>query len=40
MDDFDVLVIGGGMAGLQAAKAAADLGARVALAEHDTLGGT
>ena len=38
--DFDLLVIGGGMAGIGAAKAGADLGARVALAEHDKLGGT
>lgn len=38
--DYDLLVIGGGMAGLGAAKAAADLGAKVALAEYDRLGGT
>ncbi|MBI3181536.1 MAG: FAD-dependent oxidoreductase [Myxococcales bacterium] len=38
--DFDVLVVGGGMAGLGAAKAAADLGAKVALAEPEQLGGT
>jgi len=38
--DFDLLVIGGGMAGIGAAKAAADLGATVALAEHEKLGGT
>ena len=37
--DFDLLVIGGGMAGIGAAKAAADLGAAVALAEHVKLGG-
>jgi glutathione reductase (NADPH) len=38
--DFDLMVIGGGMAGIGAAKAAADLGARTALAEHEKLGGT
>jgi glutathione reductase (NADPH) len=38
--DFDVLVIGGGMAGIGAAKAASDLGAKVAVAEHERLGGT
>lgn len=38
--DFDVLVVGGGMAGLGAAKTAADLGAKVAVAEHEKLGGT
>lgn len=36
--DFDLIVIGGGMAGIGAAKAAADLGARTALAEHEKLG--
>ena len=38
--DFDVLVVGGGMAGLGAAKAAADLGVKVAVVEHEKLGGT
>lgn len=38
--NVDLLVIGGGMAGIGAAKAAADLGAKVALVEHDKLGGT
>lgn len=38
--EYDVLVIGGGMAGIGAAKTAVDLGARVALAEHEKLGGT
>lgn len=38
--DSDLLVIGGGMAGLGAAKTGADLGARVAIAEHEKLGGT
>ncbi len=40
MEQFDLLVVGGGMAGLSAAKQGADLGARVALAEYDVLGGT
>jgi len=38
--EYDVMVIGGGMAGLSAAKRAVDLGARVALADHEVLGGT
>lgn len=38
--EVDLLVIGGGMAGIGAAKAAADLGATTALAEHEKLGGT
>lgn len=38
--DFDILVIGGGVAGTDAAKTAANLGAKVALAEVDKLGGT
>lgn len=38
--EVDLLVVGGGMAGLGAAKTGADLGARVALAEHEELGGT
>lgn len=40
MMDFDLVVIGGGMAGLGAAKAGADLGATVAVVEHEKLGGT
>jgi pyruvate/2-oxoglutarate dehydrogenase complex dihydrolipoamide dehydrogenase (E3) component len=40
MEKYDLLVIGGGMAGLSAAKRGADLGAKVALAEYDVLGGT
>lgn len=40
MDGFDLLVIGGGMAGLAGAKRGADLGARVALVEQGQLGGT
>src|SRR5690349_22895038 len=37
---FDLLVIGGGSAGFAAAIKAAELGARVALVEGGTLGGT
>ena len=37
---FDLLVIGGGSAGFAAAIKAAELGARVAIAEGETLGGT
>ncbi len=37
---FDLMVIGGGSAGFAAAITAADLGARVAMAEAGTLGGT
>ena len=37
---FDFLVVGGGSAGFAAAIRAADLGARVAMAEGGTLGGT
>jgi len=37
---FDLLVVGGGSAGFAAAIKAADLGARVAIAEGGTLGGT
>ncbi len=40
MKEYDFLVIGSGMAGLAAAKRGADLGARVALAEKENLGGT
>ncbi|WP_395293777.1 dihydrolipoyl dehydrogenase family protein [Kitasatospora hibisci] len=36
---FDLVVVGGGSAGLTAARLAADLGARVALIERDRLGG-
>jgi pyruvate/2-oxoglutarate dehydrogenase complex dihydrolipoamide dehydrogenase (E3) component len=39
MERFDLVVIGAGAAGISAAKAAAELGARVALAEHGPLGG-
>ena len=39
MERFDLVVIGGGAAGITAAKTAADLGARVALVERGPLGG-
>jgi mercuric reductase len=38
--EFDLAVVGGGSAGFAAAIKAADLGARVAMAEGGTLGGT
>ncbi|MFO0551480.1 MAG: glutathione-disulfide reductase [Polyangiaceae bacterium] len=38
--DFDLVVIGGGSAGVRAARMAASYGARVALCESDRLGGT
>jgi len=38
--DFDLLIVGSGSAGFAAAIKAADLGARVAMAEGATLGGT
>lgn len=38
--DFDLVVVGGGSAGFAAAIKAAELGARVAIAEGGTLGGT
>ncbi|HTQ99813.1 MAG TPA: glutathione-disulfide reductase [Candidatus Acidoferrum sp.] len=40
MDQFDLFVIGGGSAGVRAARMAAGLGAKVALAESGPLGGT
>jgi len=40
MDQVDLLVIGGGSAGVRAARMAAQRGARVALAEAGALGGT
>lgn len=40
MADYDLAVIGGGMAGLAAAKRGADLGAQVALVAPAPLGGT
>jgi mercuric reductase len=39
-DEFDLVIVGGGSAGFAAAIKAADLGARVALVEGSTLGGT
>lgn len=39
-DAWDVVVLGGGMAGHSAALRASELGARVALVERDLLGGT
>ncbi|HYB71657.1 MAG TPA: NAD(P)/FAD-dependent oxidoreductase [Candidatus Bathyarchaeia archaeon] len=39
MDHFDLVVIGAGAAGISAARTAADLGARVALADRGPLGG-
>ena len=39
MERFDLVVIGGGAAGITAAKTAADLGARVALVDRGPLGG-
>lgn len=38
--EFDLVIVGGGSAGFAAAIKAADLGARVAIAEGGTLGGT
>ncbi len=38
--DFDLFVIGAGSGGLAASKRAASYGARVAIAEHDLVGGT
>ena len=39
-DDFDVLILGGGMGGYPAAIRASQLGLKVALIEADKLGGT
>ena len=38
--DVDLFVIGGGSGGVRAARMAANMGIRVALAEADRLGGT
>lgn len=38
--DFDLFVIGGGSGGVRASRVAASLGAKVAMAERDRLGGT
>jgi mercuric reductase len=40
MSEFDLLIVGGGSAGFAAAIKGVDLGARVAIAEGGTLGGT
>jgi pyruvate/2-oxoglutarate dehydrogenase complex dihydrolipoamide dehydrogenase (E3) component len=40
MPDYDLIVIGAGTAGKNAAKAAARLGAKTALVEEDGYGGT
>ena len=40
MDGYDLLVIGGGAAGITALKTATKLGARVALVDRGPLGGT
>ncbi|MBI4561810.1 MAG: hypothetical protein HY724_07165 [Candidatus Rokubacteria bacterium] len=39
MDRYDLVVIGGGAAGINALKAGVKLGARVALADAGPLGG-
>jgi pyruvate/2-oxoglutarate dehydrogenase complex dihydrolipoamide dehydrogenase (E3) component len=38
--DYDVIIIGGGTAGANAAKAAVKLGARVAIVEEESFAGT
>ncbi len=38
--DYDLLVIGGGTAGLNAAKAALQLGAKLAIVEKESFAGT
>jgi pyruvate/2-oxoglutarate dehydrogenase complex dihydrolipoamide dehydrogenase (E3) component len=40
MERYDMIVIGGGAAGINAAKTAAKLKARVVLVDHGPLGGT
>jgi glutathione reductase (NADPH) len=40
MDDFDLVVVGGGSGGVRGARVAATLGAKVALVESARLGGT
>jgi len=38
--DFDLIVIGGGTAGINAAKAAHNLGAKIAIVEEESFAGT
>ena len=38
--DFDLFVIGAGSGGVRASRVSAEIGARVAIAEHDRFGGT
>lgn len=38
--DYDLIVIGGGTAGINAAKAAIKLGARTAIVEEESFAGT
>ncbi|HEU4341875.1 MAG TPA: FAD-dependent oxidoreductase [Candidatus Binatia bacterium] len=38
--DYDLIIIGGGTAGINAAKAAHKLGATIAIAEEDNFAGT
>ena len=40
VDSYDLVVIGGGAAGINALKSVRDLGASVALVERGPLGGT
>jgi pyruvate/2-oxoglutarate dehydrogenase complex dihydrolipoamide dehydrogenase (E3) component len=40
MERYDLLIVGGGAAGINAAKAAIGRGARVALVDRGPLGGT
>jgi pyruvate/2-oxoglutarate dehydrogenase complex dihydrolipoamide dehydrogenase (E3) component len=39
-DTYDLVIVGGGAAGINAARAALALGARVALVDRGPLGGT
>jgi pyruvate/2-oxoglutarate dehydrogenase complex dihydrolipoamide dehydrogenase (E3) component len=38
--DYDLIIIGGGTAGLNAAKAALKLGVKIAIVEQDNFAGT
>jgi glutathione reductase (NADPH) len=38
--DYDLIVIGGGTAGINAAKAAVGLGGRIAIIEEESFAGT